>query len=609
MKKWSYEEIKQILTETKDTDFRFNDSDKARALSNPYLKDVRDMLISEGDALRETPILEPPFSAFKRFEIDGNRNDFESYYFKKRSRLTAFTLLVWLYGRDEDVRELENIVWAILNEYTWVLPAHLTKPCFAKEKLARNRTGLSELQEDGYIIDLFSAETGADLAEMLSLVGDRLTPILVKRTELYLRERLLDIVHNDFMWKHTYNNWKAVCGGSCGIAALYQEKDIDALAETINMILPHLQDFCDSYTEDGACVEGLGYWNYGFGYFVYFADLLKRRTNGKIDLFDDEKVEKMALFFQKCFFPGGASVVFADGGRGGKFSPALTSYLASTYEKAIIPPLEFINLDYKSCTKEIRGLRTLVWTDDRLEEKSKDICGVNIFDEAQWYLASSENGIGLAAKAGHNGEPHNHNDVGSFHISKNGYMTLADIGCGEYTKDYFGPLRYTYFCNTSASHNLPIVNGKYQEASSGKYIECSNEKVIRAARDVSIDESGLICDIAGTYDDSSLKKLVREIRFDKISGRITLTDRYEFSRTPESVVERFVSFDEPRLENGKILFGKEEISTLEYDAEMLSATISTETYNDHSGTSTKVYLVDLTVKSPSEFFDVKIAIY
>jgi catalase len=62
---------------------------------------------------------------------------------------------------------------------------------------------------------------------------------------------------------------------------------------------------------------------------------------------------------------------------------------------------------------------------------------INILENAQWYMGSSKNGIGLAAKAGHNGEPHNHNDVGSFHIFKNGKMTLADIGCGEYDRDYY----------------------------------------------------------------------------------------------------------------------------------------------------------------------------
>lgn len=597
MRIYTKDEIKEILAATQNANYRFGEADRQRALTNPYLEKMREDLLKEGDVLRGTPIIEAPFSAFKRFEIDGNRGEYESYYFKKRSRLITFALLSWLYGREEDIKELENVIWAILNEYTWSLPAHLTRPCFANEKSGKNRVGLSELQEDGYIIALFSAETGHALAETLSLVGDKLTPILVKRTERYIKTRILDIMHVDFMWKHTHNNWKAVCGGSCAMTAIYQEQDIDKLAAVIEMVLPHMQDFCDSYTEDGACTEGLGYWLYGFGFFVYFADMLKKRTAGKIDLFDDDKVKKMALFFQKCFFPGKGSVIFADAGGTCHFSPDLTSYLASVYEEIRIPPISYIDLDYYNISRFPLGIRNFIWTDENLAEKSQEICGINILENAQWYMGSSKNGVGLAAKAGHNNEAHNHNDVGSFHIFKNGKMTLADIGCGEYVRDYFGPLRYTYFCNASASHNLPIINGSYQLPGRD-----------HTSKGVTINESGLKCDIAGAYGDATLKRLVRDINFCADCGIVTISDSYEFSKTPVSVVERFVSFDEPKLETGKILFGKDEISTLTYDVNLLSASQSTEVYKNHSGIPITVHIVDLELKYPSTTFDLKFEI-
>ena len=145
MKKWSLEEIKSVLVQTQNERFEFTDSDRVRALTNPYLEDARKQLIAEGERLRGTPILEAPFSAFKRFEIDGNRRDFEIYYFAKRCRLTTFAILSWLYERDDDIKELENIIWSILDEYTWSLPAHLTRPGFANEKSGKNRVGLSDI--------------------------------------------------------------------------------------------------------------------------------------------------------------------------------------------------------------------------------------------------------------------------------------------------------------------------------------------------------------------------------------------------------------------------------------------------------------------------------
>ena len=59
--------------------------------------------------------------------------------------------------------------------------------------------------------------------------------------------------------------------------------------------------YLQGFGPDGACLEGLGYWNYGFGYFVYYADLLRKRTRGEMDWFRAEKVGRIALFQQRAF--------------------------------------------------------------------------------------------------------------------------------------------------------------------------------------------------------------------------------------------------------------------------------------------------------------------
>ena len=93
MKQFAVSEIKSILEETANAHFVFDESDRQRALTNPHIKAMRERLISDGDELRETPITEIPFSAFKRYEIDGNRTEFEGYYFNRRKRLLTFALL------------------------------------------------------------------------------------------------------------------------------------------------------------------------------------------------------------------------------------------------------------------------------------------------------------------------------------------------------------------------------------------------------------------------------------------------------------------------------------------------------------------------------------
>jgi len=264
------------------------------------------------------------------------------------------------------------------------------------------------------------------------------------------------------------------------------------------------------------------------------------------------------------YFACGRCIGFGNSPSTCKFPLDLTCYIASVYDEGKIPPLSMIKFSYDNgCSRFAMALRYLVFANDDIEERAdEEIFAINVFNSSQMYIASSKNGVGLAAKGGDNGVPHNHNDVGSFHVFKNGFMPIADIGAVEYQKDYFGALRYTFFATSSASHNVPIVNGKYQLV--GKNYR---------AKDVTVDEGGIVCDIAQAYDDDTLNSLVRQVKFDTETSYIDIIDSYKISAVPDSVVERFVSFDEPIIKNDCVLFGKEEICTMYYDANALTASL------------------------------------
>ena len=76
--------------------------------------------------------------------------------------------------------------------------------------------------------------------------------------------------------------------------------------EEIQTVLPRIKETLEYYLkgfgDDGACVEGINYWAYGFGYFTYFAQLLYQYSDGKDNLFDNKKVENIAVFPQKLWF-------------------------------------------------------------------------------------------------------------------------------------------------------------------------------------------------------------------------------------------------------------------------------------------------------------------
>jgi hypothetical protein len=67
-----------------------------------------------------------PFSLYRVYDETGERASYEAAYFDHRRRLNTFALLAMLYPeREEYLTWLEDTIWAICDEYTWSVPAHL----------------------------------------------------------------------------------------------------------------------------------------------------------------------------------------------------------------------------------------------------------------------------------------------------------------------------------------------------------------------------------------------------------------------------------------------------------------------------------------------------
>ena len=76
----------------------------------------------------------------------------------------------------------------------------------------------------------------------------------------------------------------------------------------------------------------------------------------------------------------------------------------------------------------------------------------------------SNDGLAIVAKAGHNGENHNHNDVGQLIVARHGRQVLIDAGAAVYDKGTFGPNRFDRWYCGSHGHNVPCINGHRQQA-------------------------------------------------------------------------------------------------------------------------------------------------
>jgi hypothetical protein len=570
----------------------------AEALQNPLLQASRDKLQSAAKELRGKDIPVLPFRLFKRFDTVGDRLTYETPYFWRRRVLLVSTLSAWLWNDPEDIATLEDCIWALCDDYTWSLPAHMHGSSLA---LAADATSFSgrmahKPTESAMNLDLFACETGLALAEVCALLGDKLHPFIVDRARSEVMRRVVDCYMQKATiqhWEIMDNNWCAVCAGSIGSAAMLLVEDDLNLAAIIRNLLPAMDRFIAGFSEDGACTEGLNYWTYGISFFVVFAELLSRRTAGKLDLLSDKRFAAVALFQQHCFFPGSATLTFSDVEANDKFRPGLTCFLAEYFQEVMVPPLESaMDVMHSHTYNFAPALSDMLWTTNTLISKRTQPKPCIIYQKAQWLLCSGHDETGFAAKGGHNDEEHNHNDVGSFIFSKHGVMLLCDIGKGEYTKSYFGPRRYETFCNSSQSHNVPIVDGHGQ---------CAGRRY--CARNVTLDHNGAISmDIAPAYAGSGLTSLLRRVSFDYKTGRLTLRDEIKVSR-PMKVVERFVSFMRPRIENGAVTLEQGPTSCTLLTKTAQSPQIGRTEHINHGGKSVDVYTIDfpLTLKDDAVF--------
>ena len=128
---------------------------------------------------------ELPVSGYREFLMTGERLVFEKAYFARRKHATVLALSL-LQKEAEVVEGLEQFLWEICNEYSWSLPAHL--PIEANHFRVDSATW----------IDLFAAETGQMLAEIVKLFEKELSELLTFRNPVGSRSTTL----RSFVTKH-----------------------------------------------------------------------------------------------------------------------------------------------------------------------------------------------------------------------------------------------------------------------------------------------------------------------------------------------------------------------------------------------------------------------
>ena len=520
--------------------------------SGEYGKRYLAELNAEYEKMLKTPIPELREEKFAEFKRSGERLAYERDYFLRRTMLRDFALKLWL-GDETAIKPLEAIIDAICDEFTWILPAH---------------EGKGDLKSQ---IDLFAAETAHSLTEIIALTGDTLSGEIKERAIGEACARVLKPFTErteKYGWEVSVSNWSAVCGGCVGMTALYLIEDKNEVKELLQPLKSAFESYMKSFTDDGACLEGLYYWGYGMTYLTAFLELYRERMGEKFPI-DYAKLKKMADFPHKCCITDGITLSFSDAGCRDKIYAGLSLYLTAEYGATPVTD-EYLAYFYgDDCGRWCRAARDIAWSG---KQQKAALPASSVLPMAQWAVVRGE--MPFAIKGGNNGEPHNHNDIGSFVVISGGEPLVIDTGAGEYTKDYFSDKRYTIFCNRSAGHSVPIIDNTEQSAG-GNY----------AAKDFEFKNGAVRMDIAGAYSSDKLKRLVREIRQD--GRKIILTDTFILSQKAK-IRERFIIKDKNSIERL-------------HTAQQATVEINTFHHRTHEGNEAEITAADFIFEAEGEY--------
>jgi len=508
--------------------------------------------LSGAERLMSEPIPELTDELYLDFSRTGNRTRCQAVLSRRHSRMPLLVLAECIENRGRFLGAIEEAIRAICSEKTWVMPAH--------DRSLRNFKGTV------IEIDLAVAGLSWNLATADYWLGDKLGP----KTRKLIRDELKRRTFDPFVgtvrtgeprmwWMRSTNNWNAVClAGTTGSALAIIDPQ-EQRAFFIAAAEKYVQNFLRGFTPDGYCSEGVGYWNYGFGHYVMLAETVKQATGGKVDMLEGAKIKQIALFGRRMEIVPGVYPAFADCGVRTRPQTQLMAFLSRRYRlglkevEQLGPPAAagpstrlfelglFAFPNSASAMPAPEGPTPSQPPSDWFAEAGILICRP---------APGNKHALGVAMKGGHNGEHHNHNDVGSYVVALGKATPLVDPGSEVYTARTFSARRYESGVLNSFGHPVPRVAGKLQRTG-----RSAAAKVLKTEFTDKADT--LVLDIRSAYDVNGLKKLQRTFVFSrKDAGRLTVIDEVEFD-SPKAFGTALITFSKwKQIKSNRLLIGE-----------------------------------------------------
>lgn len=481
----------------------------------------RDDLLSLYRQTREAPYPLCAASRFLAFTRTGSRAAYEEPYFFRRRKLIAAVLRECLTPDGEALDDVVDGVWCLCEETSWVISAHNTNAIPG----ARPASEQPLPDERSPYIDLFSAQTAMVLSLTCALLGDRLdaiTPLIRRRVAREIEKRVLTPfeTRDDFWWmgflRADLCNWTPWIVSNVLVTAGVWLSDRDRLGALAARALRMLDRWLAVVPPDGGCDEGVAYWNMAGGALLDCLEWLEPVCG--LSFWADEKLRAILRFPKLMRVSGGWFVNFADCDAHpalcGERLQAAGEHIGDAELIALGTALRGAPSDQISDVPHMARLLSRLFRP--AAEASPTPAPGDVWLPGLQVRIARRNGWTLACKGGHNGESHNHNDVGSFVLYLDGQPLVIDVGNMTYTAKTFSPERYTLWNTRSANHNVPLISAWEQV--------CGRE---RAASDVQSLPDGLSLDFAAAYPpEAGVQRMTRALT---VEGGFVLRDEIELA--------------------------------------------------------------------------------
>lgn len=470
----------------------------------------------------EYPML--PATKYMEFCRIGDRKMYEDLYFARRRILNVFTMAECAEHKGRFLDDIINGVMAICEESGWQLPAH---------NHYLNTEVYSLPDRSTPIIDLFAAET----AELLSMVSyllkeelDQISPIVTKRIHDEVGERILkpyldDKFHWMGGWNGPINNWTPWITQNV-LIALFSREDLTEHQKTLILYqaTKSLDYFLDTYGEDGCCNEGAGYYH-AAGLCLFNATEVLNEVTGQafLGVYREEKVKNIAPYIMNVHVEDRYYANFSDcsptAGRAGAREYLFGKRVGNE------DMMRFAALDHSRDngylnprTENLFYRLQAAFLENELKQVdlTKPIHKKDLYYKSVGLLIARDSSYFLAVKSGCNNDSHNHNDVGSITVYKDGKPMLIDVGVETYCKKTFSKDRYDIWTMQSHYHN--VVNfGEIQQLAGEEYRADVKNVVLEKER------AEITMELAHAYPKKTVDSYERRVVFEK-EKKITITD-------------------------------------------------------------------------------------